>query len=290
MNKNFKYSFILLLVSIIWGFAFAFQSIGGESLGPFTFFAFRNYFAVATMFAFFIFIRKDDDLTDNPYSIRLGLYCGIIEFAASVLQQVSVTNTTAANTSFITAMYVVLVPVFAMIFFGKKTNIKTWLCIGLEIIGMYLLCVKEGFAINKGDFYAIGCAILFAYHIICIDRGGQKLDTILFCFVQFGVCAVLATICMFLFERPIIMTNVKDCLIPLAYTGVLSSSVCITLQVTCQKHLDPSIASLIMCLESVFGAVGGWLLLQQYLSVKELMGCAIMFIAIVISQLANKEN
>lgn len=285
MNKQIKYSLLLLLISIIWGFAFAFQSLGGDNLSTFTFYSFRSYFSVITMFILLAF-KKDKEIKGNIYSIKLGLIGGLITCAAYLFQQESLKYTTAANSSFITSIYVALVPALA-IFLGKKTNVKTWLCVGLEFVGLYLLCIKGDFSINKGDLMALVCSILFAIHILLIDNGANKLDSIIFCTTQYVVCAIVTTILMLIFDRPINIEGVKASLIPLIYTGCLSSAICITLQVEAQKHMNPTLASLILCLEGVFGAVGGWLILGQTLSTKEFFGCAIIFIAIIISQINN---
>lgn len=286
MNKQIKYSFLLLLISIIWGFAFAFQSLGGDNLSTFTFYSFRSYFSVITMFILLAF-KKDKDIKGNIYSIKLGLIGGLITCAAYLFQQESLKYTTAANSSFITSIYVALVPALA-IFLGKKTNVKTWACVALEFVGLYLLCIKGDFSINKGDLMALVCSILFAIHILLIDNGANKLDSIIFCTTQYVVCAIVTTILMFIFDRPINIEGVKASLIPLVYTGCLSSAVCITLQVEAQKHMNPTLASLILCLEGVFGAIGGWLILGQTLSTKEFFGCAIIFVAIIISQINNE--
>lgn len=292
MSKQIKYSLVFLLIAIIWGFAFAVQSIGGDNVGSFTFYAFRSYFSVITMFIL-LGLKKDKDIKENVYSIKWGLIGGIITCIAYLLQQEALNYTTAGSTSFITSIYVALVPALG-IFIGKKTDVKTWLCVALEFVGLCLLCIKEGFSINYGDILAFGCSILFAVHILLIDAGvnksGQQLDSIIFCTTQYCVCAVISTILMFMFETPINTEGVKASLLPLAYAGILSSSICITLQVEGQKHLDPTVASLILCLEGVFGALGGWLLLGETLSTKELIGCVIIFIAIILSQVDFKKK
>lgn len=288
MNKKIKYSLLFLLIAIIWGFAFAFQSMGGDNLGSFTFYAFRSYFSIVTMFILLSF-KKDKDIKSNKYSIKLGLIGGVITCVAYLFQQEALNYTTAGSTSFITSIYVALVPALA-IFLGKKTDLKTWVCVALEFVGLYLLCIKEGFSINHGDILAFGCSILFAIHILLIDNGANKLDSIIFCTTQYCVCGLISTILMLIFESPVNFEGVKASLIPLAYTGILSSSICITLQVEGQKHLDPTIASLILCLEGVFGAIGGWLLLGETMSIKELIGCLIIFIAIILSQIDFKRS
>ncbi|MDO4500727.1 MAG: DMT family transporter [Erysipelotrichaceae bacterium] len=290
MNTKIKSSLLLLLVAVIWGFAFAFQSMGADYVGAFTFFSFRNYFAVASMLVILYLFKNKEKNYDLKLSIYYGLFAGVIECIASLLQQFSIEYTTAANCSFITAAYVVCVPVCGL-FIGKKTDVKTWLCVALEFVGLYLLCVKNGFsAINKGDLLAMACAVMFAIHILCIDKGGDKIDALIFCTIQFAVCAVMSTILMFIFETPISLSNVKMALIPLMYTGILSSAVCLSIQVSVQRNLDPTIASIIMCFESVFGAVGGWLILKEFMTMKEIFGAFIMFVAVVLSQISFKKK
>jgi len=288
MSKKVKLSLVLTLMAILWGFAFAFQSMGADKLGSFTFMAIRNAIAVVTMLFILIF-RVDDDLTDNAYSVKLGLACGVVHCAASTFQQYAIGFTTAANSSFITSMYVIMVPALGILY-GKKTNKKIWLCVILEIFGMYLLCIKDGFSINKGDLLTLITAFLFAVHIICLDLGGRKMDAMIVCFVQFLVSFVISTILMLAFETPVNVENVKGALIPLLYTGCISSAICVTIQASVQKELDPTLASVIMCLESVFGAIGGWIILHEILNTKEIVGCLIMFIALVLSQMVTQEK
>ena len=289
VSNQLKNSLILLLMSIIWGFAFAAQRLGADVLGPFTFFAFRNYFAVVTMLIFFLFIKRDTHGTDTLFSIKLGIVGGLMELVACVSQQYGIAFTTAANSSFITATYVIIVPILYLLL-GRKVDKKLWFCVALELVGLYLLCIKGDFVINKGDMLTMVCAFVFAVHIVLIARGGRRLDSIVFCATQFFVCALCSSVMMFIFERPVDLQGVKTALVPLAYTGCLSSAFCVTLQVKVQKEVNPTIASLIMCLESVFGAVGGWLILHEVLSLKEMLGCLLMFTAIVLSQLPDKKK
>ena len=288
MNKQIKNVLLLLLVAIIWGFAFSAQRLGATTLAPFTFYAFRSYASVLTLFLFLLFSKRTSEKKNISYSVKMGIALGVIEFLAAIVQQIGIVYTTASNSSFITAPYVIMVPIISM-FFGEKTDKKIWFCVALELVGLYLLCVKGDFTINIGDSLTFLCAFLFAIHIIQIGRA-KKADTILMCFVQFVVCALISTILMFIFELPVDFDGINNALIPILYTGVLSSGLCVTIQATVQKELDPTLASIIMCLESVFGAIGGWLILHEILSVKELIGCALAFIAIVISQIPSKKE
>lgn len=291
VNKQVKYSLFLLIPSIIWGFAFAFQKFGANAIGPYTFIAFRNYFAAATMLLLWLGLRKKskEENYDIKYTIKIGIILGLLELSATTLQQIGIGYTTASKSSFITSTYVILVPIIGY-FGGKKLNKRILLCVILELLGLYLLCIKEDFSINFGDVLTMTCALIFAFHIVTIDKASKSVDIILLNLVQFITCSIFATFTLIGFEFPLDIQGVKQAIVPLAYTGILSSAICVTIQVLIQKELDPTIASLIMCIESVFGAIGGWLILNEILNTKELLGCAIVFASIVISQLPEKKK
>ena len=288
MSKQIKNVLLLLLVAIIWGFAFPVQRIGAEKVAPFTLYAFRCYASVITLLIFNLFSKKPRDKENISYSTKKGIVIGIFSFLAAITQQIGVLYTTASNASFITSTYVIMVPIISM-FLGKKTDKNIWFCVALELVGLYLLCIKDNFVINKGDLIMMACAFFYAIQIILIAKD-KDADTLVMCLVQFVVCALISTILMLIFEMPIDYKGLNNAIIPILYTGVLSSGLCLTIQVTVQKEIDPTVASIIMCLESVFGALGGWLLLHEVLSTKELIGCAIAFGAIVISQLPTKKD
>lgn len=275
---------------MIWGFGFAFQKFGANAIGPYTFIVFRNYFAAATMLLLWLSLRKkyNRDNYDMKYSLKMGIILGVLELAATTVQQIGIGYTTASKSSFITSTYVILVPIIGY-FGGKKLNKRILFCVVLELLGLYLLCIKENFTINYGDVLTMLCALIFAFHIVTIDKASKSVDIIFMNLIQFITCAIIGSILLF-FEAPIDIQSVKQAIVPLAYTGILSSAICVTMQVLIQKELDPTIASLIMCLESVFGAIGGWLILHEILNTKELLGCAIVFASIVISQLPEKKK
>lgn len=289
MSKKVRNIVLLFTIALIWGLSFSAQRSGASTLAPFTFYNFRNYFAVWTMSILIIFNRKNIEISKKKESIKAGIILGVIDFLALAVQQIGIGYTTASKSSFITATYVIMVPLFAAIF-GKKIKKSLWLCVFLEIVGLYLLCVNDNFVINIGDIITFIGAFFFAIHILLIEKEGDKMDTLIFCFVQYIICAILSTICMLAFEMPIDVEGIKTSWFALAYTGILSSAVCVTIQVFVQKEVDSTIASLIMCLESVFGAFGGWLILHEVLSTKQILGCLLAFVAIVISQLPDRKN
>ncbi|MBQ8563811.1 MAG: DMT family transporter, partial [Firmicutes bacterium] len=204
-------------------------------------------------------------------------------------QQFGVSYTTAGKAGFITTLYVVIVPIFS-IFLRKKVKPIMWFCVMLGALGMYLLCMKDAtFSLQYGDFLVLLCAVAFAVHILVIDYFSPKVDSVRLSCIQFLVAGTLGIICMFLFETPVI-ENILACWFPILYAGVLSSGVAYTLQVVAQADADPTAASLILSLESVFAALSGIVLLGESLTVKELLGCVIIFVAIIIAQLPSKEE
>ena len=218
-----------------------------------------------------------------------GLICGTLLFAASAAQQIGITiNPSTAKAGFLTAMYVVLVPVFGL-FLGRRGNVQLWLSMVISVGGLYLLCMKNGFGgIEPSDWILLSCAVLFSFQIMAVDHFSPLVDGVRLSLLQFFVVAVESTAAAFLFETPALAEFGANWL-PLIYCGVLSSGVAYTLQILGQKELNPAIASLIMCLESVFSALGGWLILHQRLSVREGFGCVLIFAAVVLAQLPVEE-
>ena len=196
-------------------------------------------------------------------------------------------GTDAGKAGFITALYVVLVPVFGL-FFKRKVNLPTWIAVVLSVIALYLLCIKGDFSLAPGDLLILVCAVCFAIHILVIDHFSPKADGVKISCVQFLVSGVLGIICMFIFETPD-LGNILACWLPILYAGVLSCGVAYTLQVVAQADADPTAASLILCLESVFAVISGAILLHESMSPRELMGCAVIFAAVIISNLPEKK-
>ena len=215
-----------------------------------------------------------------------GLLCGLALAAASSLQQIGLVYTSAGKAGFITALYILIVPVLGL-FLGRRAGGKTWAGVGLAVVGMYFLCMKEGFSIAYGDVLMIICAFVFSLHILIIDYFSPKVDGVKLSCIQFFICGILCAVPMFVREKPA-MGSILDAYLPLLYAGVLSCGVAYTLQIIAQKNTDPTVASLILSLESVFAALTGWLIIHETLSGKELFGCALVFAAIILAQLPEK--
>ena len=280
---------ILFMAAAIWGFAFVAQSVGMDYVGPYTFVTARNVVALAVLLPWVAAARRQRKKGGKRRSGRRSLIygggcCGICLFAASALQQFGMKYTTVGKAGFITAMYIVLVPVFG-IFAKKKTGVKVWIAVTAALAGLYLLCMTKGdFQLQKGDAYILGCAAVFALHILVVDHFSPLVDGVELSCVQFAVNAVLGTILMMLLEQPR-MADLLAAWLPIVYAGALSSGVGYTFQIIGQKGMNPTVASLILSLESVISVLAGWLLLHQALTARELAGCALVFAAIILVQL-----
>ena len=282
----------LLMATLIWGSAFIAQSVGMDLVGPFTFQSFRCALAVVFLVPLSLVLDKGDlrkfkQKWLDPKLWKGGLICGIALFAAASLQQVGLLYTDAGKAGFITAMYIVLVPVLGL-FLKQKPPKSALVSVVLAVIGLYLLSCMGVSQINKGDLLVLGCALAYAVQITCVDRVAGDLDGLRLNCVQAFVVTVLSVPCMFLTEQ-VVMENVVACWLPLCYAGVLSMGVAYTLQIVGQKSLEPTTASLIMSLESVIAALCGWLILKETMTGTELAGCGLVFAAVVISQLPEKK-
>ena len=226
---------------------------------------------------------------DRKTLITGGIVCGIILCVASTTQTIGIKYTTAANSGFITAMYIIFVP-FLGLFMRKNINLRTGIGALLAVAGLYMLSVAgTGFKINKGDLITLLCAILFAFHILAVDYFSPKTDGIKLSCLQFFVCAFINIIMMLIFEKPTV-SIIKECWIPIAYSGIVSCGIGYTGQIIGQKYTDPAPAAILMSMESVFAAIGGFLILHESLSTIKIIGCAVMFAAIVIVQLPAKKT
>lgn len=297
---------ILLGTSTIWGLAFVFQRTGMDNVGPITFNAARMaagaiFLALLSMF-FDLKKRKNartwgDSEAESEENIKKrkkatligGLLCGFFLTVSSLAQQMGIVHTTAGKAGFITAMYMLFVPIFNLILFKKKTGKTVWLAVALGIVGMYLLCVKENFTLTTGDALILLCAILFSGHILCCDRFAPHCDPVKLSAIQFTVATVACTILTFIFEKPSI-DGIISAAVPILYCGVMSGGVGYTLQIVGQKHTEPATASLIMSLEAVFAAIAGALILHERMLPAEFIGSAIMFVAIILVQLPEKKK
>lgn len=300
MNKRAaKSNFSLLLAAAIWGLAFVAQSDAMEHIGPFAFTVLRYFLgsvALIPVCTFTLSAYKKQNGADKTKavmkkSVIAGAVCGVVLFAASVSQQIGLKYTAAGKAGFITALYIILVPVFSRIIFRSKTSVNTWVSVFLAAIGLYLLCVREGFSVETGDMWVILCAFLFTVQILIIDRFSAGTDSVLFSMTEFFTVAVIAVPFTLVLEPSTNISNITGAWVSIAYTGILSSSVAYTLQIVGQKNAEnPTVAALLMSMESVFAALSGWLILHETLSSKELCGVVLMAAAIVLSQLPTERK
>ncbi len=289
-KNNIKGCLILSITALIWGIAFIAQRTGTEFIGPFTFTFCRSLLAAAVLLPVSLFSGRGKNEEKLPYLgfgskklITAGLLSGVFLFAATSFQQMGIQYTTSGKSAFITAMYMIIAPVIGILL-GKRPGLNVWAGIAVGAGGMYLLCMGGQSGMGKGDLLTLVCAFLFALQILAIDRYSGEVDCIKMSFIQFAVCTLLSLPCMFIFETPQ-MSAIADCAVPLLYTGVLSSAVAYTLQIIGQKYADMTPATLTMSLESVFAAIAGWLILKETMGVREIIGCVLIFAAIVVSQL-----
>ena len=307
-----KGSALLVLGSFIWGTTFVAQSMGTNHLNAFSFNCIRNFigvFALLPVLFIQIYTEKDNVNSVQPLNSKNccieaasvsftqklrniftkdlflgGIICGTVLCLASNFQQMGIEHSTVGKSAFITTLYIVLVPLLGL-FFKKKLSLQVWSGVILAMVGLYLLCMKdEAFVLTTGDIYLLLCAFFFTIQITAVDYYAPKVNCIALSMMQFLTTAVLSGIGMLFTELPT-MENILDALFPLLYAGVLSSGIAYTFQIIGQKHLAPTVASLIMSLESVFATLAGWLILHEILSTKELIGCGLVFAAVVLTQL-----
>ncbi|MDD3404415.1 MAG: DMT family transporter [Hespellia sp.] len=292
MSKT-KTNFMLLLTAFIWGMAFVAQKVGMEYVGPFGFNAIRSLIGSAVLLPVIFLLDKQRSRMKLPAATWKqkelwtgGILCGIFLCIGSTLQQFALLSSPVGKVGFITALYILFVPVLGL-FLKKHVGKKVWFGVILAVIGMYLLCVTNGFSLAPGDLMTLLCAFAFSFQILVIDYFSPKVDGVRMSCIQFLVCGIICFFPMLWTETP----NMSDILsgwAPLLYAGVLSCGVAYTLQIVAQKHAEPTIASLLMSLESVFSVIGGWLILGQVLSGREMLGCALMFGAVILAQLPEK--
>ena len=304
-KNRLKGTVFLFLASLIWGTAFVAQRVGMDYLGPFAFNASRNILGGIVLIPCIILLEKlrsrdgKENLSiqtdaaagglkgqkskDRKTLLAGGFVCGFFLFIASNLQQIGIKYTTVGKAGFITALYIVLVPVLG-IFLHRRIGLRMWISVILAVAGLYLLCINEEFSVSRGDAYVLMCALAFAFQIMAVDYFAERTDGVKLACLEFWVCGILSLILAAATET-VTLQGIKGALIPILYAGVLSSGVAYTFQILGQKELNPSLASLIMSFESVISVLAGWLFLHQVLSLKELAGCAVMFAAIVLAQL-----
>lgn len=294
MKKQLKGSLALLCGTFIWGSAFIAQSVGMDLIGPFTFQAIRCMLAVVFLFLITLIfdwkigIQQSLSKWKNKRLWMAGGICGCALFVAASLQQIGLVYTDPGKAGFLTAMYIVLVPMLG-IFVHRTPSLNAVISVVLALVGLYLLSFMGVTSINVGDLFLIGGALGFAVQILLIDRFAQDLDGLRLNCVQALVVAVLSVPFMLLTEE-LDMGNILACWLPLGFAGILSMGVAYSLQIVGQKNLEPTTASLIMSLESVFAALGGWLILHNTMTPRELCGCGLVFAGVIISQLPTKKQ
>ena len=294
MTEQIKGNLMLLTASLIWGSAFVAQSAGMEFVGPFTYNMSRSFIGLLVLIPVTIFFRKrrtrynplskKQEMTLNKNSMIGGIFCGLVLSIASNLQQVGLSSTTAGKAGFITALYIVIVPVIGL-FLGKKVTKLIWFCVFTAITGFYFLCIKEGFSIGKGDILCLLGAFIFSAHILVIDHFSTGYtDGVMISCVQFAVVGLMSMLLTIIFETPS-FAAIWEARLTILYSGILSSGVAYTLQILGQRTTNPAIAPLIMSMESVFAVFFGWLILHETMTLREMLGCIIVFIAVVLAQL-----
>ena len=293
-----RQSLLLLLTATIWGVAFVSQSVGMDYVGPFTFNAARSLIGAAVLVPCIALLKKIQKKEEGPEEVhkkedkrtllRGGICCGVILAVASSFQQFGLLYTTVGKAGFITAMYIILVPLLG-IFAGKKVGLRIGVSVVIAVAGLYLLCMTESLRLEAGDILVLLCAVVFSFHIMVIDHFSPLVDGVKMSCIQFLTCGILCGICMFLFEAPK-LSMILAAWKPVLYAGVMSCGVAYTLQIVGQKGMNPTVASLILSLESVISVLAGFVLLHEVLSRRELFGCVLMFAAIILAQLPERKR
>jgi len=280
---------LLLITAIIWGLAFAAQRVGMDYIGPFTYNGVRfilGAFSIAPLLIYFNKKRKEPgQVLPNRNNKKLFLYgalAGSFLFLGASLQQVGIVYTTAGKAGFITGMYVVIVP-FLGIFLGHKTGVSRWIGASLSIVGLYLLSIRGGFSISKGDFLVFLSAFFWASHVIAMAIISPKVDTLKLAAIQYLFCGILSLITAFIFETVAVHTILKAWL-PIFYGSFFSVGIAYTLQIFAQKEAHPAHAAIILSLEGVFAVVGGWIFLKETMDIKSAAGCVLMLSGMFVSQ------
>ena len=287
--KTLGCNFLLLLTAFIWGVAFVAQKSGGDQVGSLTFNGVRSLIGCGALLAVIPLLDRLglSRPCETPAQRKTlwvgGILCGLALFSATNTQQLGIAETSVGKSGFITALYIVLVPLMGLLF-GKRTTLFNWLGVVLAVVGLYLLCNPNEGGINRGDLLLLACALLFSVQIMLVSHYAPQVDGVRLSCMQFLVVGVLNLPLMLLFEQPS-LSAMADNWMPLLYAGVLSSGVGYTLQIVAQKHAHPTTASLLMSFESVFAVLAGWALLGDTLSVTEGLGCVLMFAAVLLAQI-----
>lgn len=297
-KQSARHSAMLLLAALVWGVAFVAQSEGLNYVGTFTFNTCRFLLGGAVLIPciFFLHRRKDSvwqtlSETEKKEQTRMGIIggicCGCILCLASCLQQFGIGQTTVGKAGFITTLYIIIVP-FMGLFLKRKIGMNIWISAVIAAVGMYFLCITESFSIGAGDQLVLMCSVVFSVHILVIDHFSPKADGVVISCVQFFTAGVIAGVLMLLFDHPSI-SAILAAAVPILYAGVMSCGVGYTLQVVAQNGVDPTVASLLLSLESVFSVLAGWIILGEKLSGRELFGCALVFAAVLLVQIPTEK-
>ena len=293
MHPRIRETVLPLLAAAIWGSAFVGQSIAGEYLPPFAVNAVRSVVAVVTLAIVIYGFRRWETVKngapkpqDKKKMITGGILCGTVLTIASNLQQIGLVDTSAGKASFITALYIVIVPLCS-IFAGRKLGVNVWCAVALATAGLYFLCIQSGFTVQKGDFFVFLCALFFSAHILVIDHYTRFVDGIYLSFVQFFTCMVISGVISLLTEEWT-LAGIQYWILPILYVGIFSSGIAYTLQIIAQTGTNPAVVSLLLSLESVFGVISGAIVLHERMSGREWLGCALMFTAVILSQLPER--
>lgn len=294
-------SILLVLTALIWGVAFVAQREGGDAVGPFSFNGIRSFIGSLVLIPVILItdmLKKKSGIKETKKD-RKNLYvggacCGVILFLASSSQQLGLfMGTPAGKAGFLTACYILLVPILG-IFLKKKCGINIWIGIVMAVVGLYFLCMTGSLSFQTSDLFVLVCALLFAIHILVIDHFSPLVDGVRMSCIQFFVCGILSIIPMFIFEMDHSVSGIiawsqaftsLNAWIPILYAGIMSCGVAYTLQIIGQKGLNPTVASMLMSLESVFSVIAGWLILDERMGPRQLAGCALIFAAIVLAQI-----
>lgn len=299
-SHTLRQSAILILAALVWGISFVSQSEGMDYIGTFTFNGIRCTMGAVVLIPVIFIVRaielKRNETSETSSYITIlnkdtvigGIISGSILFVAVNLQTIALETSTTGKAGFMTAMYIIMVPILGL-FLHKKVGLKLWIGVAIAVFGMYLLCMTDNSGLQREDWYLLGCSVIFAVQILVVDHFADRINGVAFSSVQFFVCGFLSIIFMLIFEHPD-MESVMSCKYALLYSGIGSSAGGYTLQIIGQKGLNPTIASLCMSLESVFSLLAGLVLLGEFLSGREVTGCVLMFVAIVLAQLPDRRS
>lgn len=300
-SKKLRHSLLLLLTALIWGIAFVAQSAGGDAVGPYTFNCIRSFLGALILIPVILFLDKSGFSHRKPVTkqekktlLLGGVLCGIALCIASNIQQLGLyLGASAGKAGFLTACYILIVPILGL-FFKKKCGWNVWLGVVLTFAGLYLLCMSSDSGFQLADLLLLLCALMFSFHILIIDYFSPMVDGVRMSCIQFFVCGLLTAIPMFVSDMGHSVAGIRtwapalmsaDAWIPILYAGFLSCGVAYTLQIIGQEGLNPTVASLLMSMESVFSVIAGWLILGESMGVRELLGCCLIFAAIVLAQI-----